>query len=443
MQSVLVIDDGKVIRTQLALVLKKAGWDVIEAEDGLEGIEKALKYKPSAVICDLLMPRCNGFQVCRKLREHANELPDLKIIVLSGQAFDADRFNALESGADAYLLKPVDMAQLTKVLETPRSTSRDQATGATGAAKPGRAEVSADEDFARFWGVRGSIPTPGPNTVHYGGNTSCVELRLAGQLVILDAGSGLRELGDELMREFPGKALDLTMLLTHSHWDHIQGFPFFTPAYLPHNRLRIRGFEGACRGLEGTFAMQMETTYFPVGLRQMPGNITFEEQKDMEFDIGPIKCRATFTNHPGVTMIYRLEANGHSIVYGPDHESFTRMRLHWDDAPDDNGPVAEYAAAEDARLKEFIAGADVLITDSQYTEAEYSTKVGWGHSCFEDAVRLALDSGVKRLYLFHHDPRRSDEALSRIVGEARELVSAARSSLIVEAAREGCKVPLG
>lgn len=442
MRSVLVIDDGKMIRTQLALNLKQAGWNVIEAEDGLEGIEKALEHRPSAVICDLLMPRCNGFQVCRKLREHAKELPDLKIIVLSGQAYDADRFNALESGADEYMIKPVDVDRLLKLLETPRGADNDETPATTAAAEPTRAEVSLDEDFVRFWGVRGSIPTPGPNTVHYGGNTSCVELRLAGQLVVLDAGSGLRALGDELMGEFPGKALDLTMLLTHSHWDHIQGFPFFVPAYLPHNRLRIRGYEGACQGLENTFSMQMETTYFPVGLGQMPGHITFDEQADLEFDIGPIKCRSTFTNHPGVTMTYRLEANGKSIVYAPDHESFTRMRLHSNNAPEEGERVTEYAAAEDARLKNFIQGADVLITDSQYTEAEYSAKVGWGHSCFEDAVQLAMDSGVKRLYLFHHDPRRSDEDLSRIVGEARELVAAAGSSLMVEAAREGCKVPL-
>jgi len=443
MRSVLVVDDGKLIRTQLALTLKKAGWNVIEAADGLEGIQKALEYKPSAVICDLLMPRCNGFQVCRKLRENSEALPDLKIIVLSGQAYDTDRFNALESGADEFLLKPVDIGQLIKLLETSHSASKDEAAVSTAADELGRAEVSADEDFVRFWGVRGSIPTPGPATVYYGGNTSCVELRLAGQLVILDAGSGVRELGDQLMREFPGKSLDLTMLLTHSHWDHIQGFPFFVPAYLPHNRVRIRGFEGACQGLENTFSMQMETTYFPVGLGQMPGNITFDQQDDLEFDIGPVKCRSTFTNHPGVTMAYRMEANGGSVVYAPDHESFTRMRLHSNKAPEEEGRVADFAAAEDARLKDFIRGADVLITDSQYTEAEYSAKVGWGHSCFEDTVQLALDSGVKRLYLFHHDPRRSDEDLSRIVGEARELVSAAGSPLIVEAAREGCKVPLG
>ena len=440
MRSVLIVDDGKMIRTQLAVNLRQAGWDVIEAEDGLEGIENALEHKPSAVICDLLMPRCNGFQVCRKLRE---ELPELKIIVLSGQAYDADRFNALESGADEYMIKPVDIDRLLKSLETPRQAVKDDAAYTSAVAELVRAEVSADEDFIRFWGVRGSIPTPGPNTVHYGGNTSCVELRLAGQLVILDAGSGIRALGDQLMGEFPGKALDLTLLLTHSHWDHIQGFPFFVPAYLPNNRLRIRGFEGACQGLENTFAMQMETTYFPVGLSQMPGHITFDEQADLDFEIGPVKCSSTFTNHPGVTMAYRMEANGKSVVYAPDHESFTRMRLHSNNAPEDEARVKEYAAAEDARLKNFIQGTDVLITDSQYTEAEYSAKVGWGHSCFEDAVQLALDSNVKRLYLFHHDPRRSDEDLSRNVAEARKLVAEAGSQLIVEAAREGCQVPLG
>ena len=443
MRSVLIIDDGKMIRTQLALTLKKAGWDVIEAKDGLEGIEKALQHKPSAVICDLLMPRCNGFQVCRKLRESSAELPDIKIIVLSGQAFDVDRFNALESGADEYLVKPVDVGHLLQLLDKPHRTPKEETVAKPSPAEPGRAEISKDEDFIRFWGVRGSIPTPGPATIHYGGNTSCVELRMAGQLVVLDAGSGLRELGDHLMGEFPGKSLNATLLLTHAHWDHIQGFPFFIPAYLPHNRVRIRGFEGARQGLEKTFFLQMESPFFPVGLKQMPGNITFDEQEGLDFEIGPIKCRATFTNHPGVTMAYRMEANGKSVVYAPDHESFTRMRLHSNNAPKEDERVAQFAAAEEARLEEFIRDADLLMMDSQYTESEYSGKVGWGHSCFEDTIQLALDSGVKRLYLFHHDPRRSDEDLSRIVGEAREMVSAAGSPLIVEAAREGTKVLLG
>jgi len=443
MRSVLIIDDGRVIRTQLALALKQAGWEVIEAEDGLEGIEKALKHRPAAVICDLLMPRCNGFQVCRKLREHVAELPDLKIIVVSGQAFDVDRFNALESGADEYLVKPVDVERLLKLLDQPHGAKPDTSSEPPVAAGPGRAEISTDEDFIRFWGVRGSIPTPGPSTVHYGGNTSCVELRLAGQLVILDAGSGLRELGDQLMKEFPGKSLEVNMLLTHAHWDHIQGFPFFVPGYLPHNRVRVRGFEGARQGLEKTFFLQMESPFFPVGLKQMPGNISFDEQEELEFEIGPVHCRATFTNHPGVTMAYRLEAGGKSVVFAPDHESFTRMRLHSNNVPSEGERVAEYAAAEEARLEDFIRGADLLIMDSQYTEAEYSGKVGWGHSCFEDTVQLALDSGVKRLYLFHHDPRRSDEDLSRIVAEARERAVAAGSPLLIEAAREGAKVLLG
>jgi phosphoribosyl 1,2-cyclic phosphodiesterase/CheY-like chemotaxis protein len=443
MRSVLLIDDDNVVRTVLAQALTRAGWQVIEAEDGREGIQKTLEHKPAAVICDLLMPRCNGFQVCRTLREHASELPDLKIIVTTSRAFDTDRFNALESGADTVLTKPVDIPKLLASLEHARG-SKQMNAGRTNSSSPEETadgETAGTEgDFLRFWGVRGSIPTPGPATVHYGGNTSCVEVRLNGRLIIFDAGSGLRALGDHLMGEVPKQTHDMTLLLTHTHWDHIQGFPFFVPAYVSGNRLRVIGYEGSRQGLEKTFCVQMESPFFPIGLKQMQGNICFDEQSELSFDIGEIKCRARFTNHPGITAGYRLETPAGTIVYIPDHESYTRMRLHTNNAPSDADNVAGYAQGEEEELEAFVRNADVLMMDSQYTAEEYPTKVGWGHSCFEDTVALAAKAGVRRLYLFHHDPRRTDEDLSRIVGQAREQAAGLGSQLIVEAAREGSRI---
>lgn len=280
-----------------------------------------------------------------------------------------------------------------------------------------------DGASVRFWGVRGSIPVPGPQTVKYGGNTSCVEVRADGQLIILDAGSGLRPLGIFLSEEFRGQPLDLTILVTHTHWDHIQGFPFFSPAYEIQNRICVHGFSDVRRGLNDTFAGQMEASYFPVSLSQMPGSIAFEELSGDTFQVGSIRVSACRTNHPGVCYGYRLDTSAGSICYIPDHEIVTPE-------PD----------AEPEGIAKLIRGADVVIFDAQYTADEYREHTGWGHSSMENAVRCARDMQVKQLQLFHHDPSHDDAFLDQMLADARRI--AAGSAMRIESAREGIQLTL-
>lgn len=443
MKTVLLIDDDKVIRMVLANALAKEGWRVLEAEDGQEGIQRALEDKPDAVVCDLLMPRCSGFQVCRTLRDKGLKLNDLKIVVTTSQVFDVDRLHALEAGADEVMIKPVNTAKLIESISAPRGVAIRSMGSPAPADANASAKISPKKNFLRFWGVRGSIPTPGPDTVHYGGNTSCVEVRIGGQLIILDAGSGLRALGVQLAKEFGPKALDMTLLLTHTHWDHIQGFPFFASAYNPKNNIRVLGYEGSRQGLQTCFQVQMENPFFPVRLAQMPGNISFELQEELEIDLGKVQCRVHFANHPGVTVAYRLESGSSTLVYMPDHEAYSRMRLHSANAPEAIAEVAGFAQAEEEKLLKFLQGADVLIMDSQYQLEEYESHIGWGHSCFEDTVVTAIKAGLKKLYLFHHDPSHSDETVSRMVARSREIVAEHKSDLIVESGREGVSCKLG
>ena len=274
----------------------------------------------------------------------------------------------------------------------------------------------------RFWGVRGSIPVPGPQTVGYGGNTSCVEVRAEGQILILDAGTGVRALGNSLTEEFRGRALSMTMLITHTHSDHIQGFPFFAPAFDASNHIRILGFsEGGC-GLTKAFARQMYSAYFPVGLSHMRGDMVFQELTDDPFQIGNIRVSTCRTSHPGACGAFRLDTAAGSICYIPDHEA-------------DGKCTPERAAVE-----KLISGADLVIHDSQYTAEEYRGHEGWGHSSMEQAVRIACDAGVKCLHLFHHDPSHDDESLDRMLEKARGI--AAGSGTRVEAAREGEQVAI-
>jgi phosphoribosyl 1,2-cyclic phosphodiesterase len=270
--------------------------------------------------------------------------------------------------------------------------------------------------------VRGSIATPGASTVRYGGNTSCIEFRYGDDIIILDAGTGLRGLGQSLLKEFKKKPLNLTLLLTHTHWDHIQGLPFFRPIYDSRCRLRILGSEGARKSLVTALTGQMESTYFPVPFEELPSNIDIEELKDFNFAVGAVLVRAQRANHPGVCVGYRLFSPDGIVVFFPDTE------------PRGDG---------DPEMVEFVRGADVLILDSQYDRAEYKEHTGWGHGCVDESVALAITAGVKKLVLFHHDPDHDDRYVDGLVKHARQLVAKRKAKLKVEAAREGMVIKLG
>lgn len=438
MKTVLLIDDDKIFRSLVSKNLQDEGWNVLEAEDGDVGLVMALELRPDVVICDLMMPRCNGFQFCRSIRSRNDVSGRVKIIVTTGSAYATDKINALEAGANAYLEKPIRLQELMHLLDGwSKAESAEAAAGKSPAASP------CDETRVRFWGVRGSIPCPGPSTVRYGGNTSCVELRACDQIIVMDAGTGIRQLGQSLEKEFKEKPLDLTVLISHTHWDHIQGFPFFIPAYLPKNRLRVIGFEGARRGLESTLSSQMESPYFPVSLSQMSSNITIQEQREMRFHVGPIPVQAQFVNHPGVCVGYRLETPCGVVAYLPDNEPYQRLKVQRSlQNPGSAAEMLEYALKQDQKLIDFIRDVDVLIIDAQYNDEEYRTRAGWGHGCVDDVVAIALIARVKRLFLFHHDPDHDDDFIDRMVDWARELIAMQGETLPVEAAREGVEVVL-
>jgi phosphoribosyl 1,2-cyclic phosphodiesterase len=259
-----------------------------------------------------------------------------------------------------------------------------------------------------------------------------VEVRADGEIIVLDAGTGIRPLGLQLAREFNGAAIDVTLLITHTHWDHIQGFPFFLPAYEPKNTIRVLGYEGARQGLGNTLAGQMESPYFPIALQEMPGNVLIEELQSFEFEIGAVRATATTVNHPGIAVGYRLETSTGSLAYLPDNEPFQENQL---------GYSRERVDLQNRKLIEFIRGVDVLIIDSQYDCDEYSAHIGWGHGCVDEVVRLATLGEAKRLYLFHHDPSHDDARIDAMLAHARRL--AAGSGVEVFAAREGDVVRLG
>jgi phosphoribosyl 1,2-cyclic phosphodiesterase/ActR/RegA family two-component response regulator len=436
MKRVLLMDDDRNFRRMLAELFVSEGWQVFEAEDGEEGLDLAREHHPDVIICDLLMPRCNGFQVCRTVRAERQRFPHTRIIVTSVSDYAVDRTNALEAGADEYFTKPIDADEILQASngQTEQIEAALPTDPVNALAKP----MHSGDTILRFWGVRGSIPTPGSKTVYYGGNTACVEVRSDGEIIILDAGTGIRNLGVQLAEEFGNSSLSLTVLITHTHWDHIQGFPFFPPAYNPQNHIRVLSYESARKGLQATLESQMESPYFPISMQEMPSSIIIEELKDMTFSLGQVKVKATFVNHPGVCAGYRLFTSGGSIAYIPDNELFQRFSTMAQ-----KGQEADrFARKQDQNLTEFLQETDILIIDSQYDSKEYPEHIGWGHSCFEDSVDLAVRANVKQLFLFHHDPNHDDDKITEMLGRARELAARAGSKLKVEAAREGVELVL-
>ena len=294
----------------------------------------------------------------------------------------------------------------------------------------------------KFWGTRGSIAVPSPETLRYGGDTTCMELRADGEIIVLDAGTGIRPLGIDLDREFQGRAIKLSLLITHAHWDHIQGFPFFKPAYDSKNEIRIFGFDGAGATFREIMTEPMKSPFFPITMRELSARMDINKLNEMKFSLGKLDIHATFVNHPGVCAGYRIFTSGGSVAFLPDHEPY-EFFLHSARGKELSAEQArEIAAEQHAALVQFLRGSDILILDSQYTDQEYETRIGWGHGSISSAVSLALEAEVQTLLLFHHDPGHDDEMVDTMVESARELAMKNENHLEVAGAQQGSEILL-
>jgi phosphoribosyl 1,2-cyclic phosphodiesterase len=269
----------------------------------------------------------------------------------------------------------------------------------------------------KFWGVRGSTPTPQAENLRYGGNTSCVEVRLGNRLYIFDCGTGLRTLGHELRREYDGGPIYAHVFVSHFHWDHIQGIPFFGPLYdKPENRFLFHS-SSRTRSLERVMEEQMASPYFPVDMSEMKAQRGFYDIEQGRMPLDDATVHTMWLNHPQGCMGFRLETKEGTVVYATDNE------------PGD--PVF------DQNVRKLAAGADVLIYDSQYLPEEYAAhKHGWGHSHWREAIDVVLESGAKELVLYHHDPDHNDACIDKVVKEARNYYPKVR------AAAEGLEIVL-
>ena len=297
----------------------------------------------------------------------------------------------------------------------------------------------------RFWGVRGSMPCPGPDTFVYGGNTTCLEIRAGKRLVIIDSGTGIRPLGDQLLdRRYFSAPVDADIFISHTHWDHIMGFPMFTPLYVPGTKLRIRGpvvtEEDTLEAIIGT---QLSHKFWPVRQSELSAKIEYDQIRETTLDLGDgLRVITKYMNHPILCLGYRFEYQGKSIVTAFDHEPFRNLFPADPADPgydEDTAREGEDAAREEnEKIDKFLSGTDLLVHDSQYTSQEFDKHLGWGHSTFEIAVENARRAGAKKLCLFHHDPNRTDRQFGELEDHYRNSVP----GMEIMIAREGFTVEI-
>ncbi|MEX0928302.1 MAG: response regulator, partial [Balneolales bacterium] len=378
------------------IIKKGYHFESMNRMDGaLEYIEK---IQPDLILLDLHLPDGSGLHLCEDLQK-SKRLHDIPIFILTTREFSIERDMALEAGVTAFIQKPLDLKLFLDQIE----------------------EVFSPTIDLKFWGIRGSTPCANRDNMIYGGNTSCVQVIIpeAKELLILDSGSGIRNLGNDIVSK--KDVINGRIFITHAHWDHIQGFPFFKPIYSPDNKFSIHmPRQARSVSSEEVLSGQMTFTYFPVTTEMLQAKLTYHNQKPGLQDYGDYQVEFMLSNHPVATAIYKIHCRGKVIVYCPDNEL----------VPDEYGDSIAFKG----HLREFIKNVDVVIHDGQYDRMNYPSRRNWGHSAWEDAVDICCESGVKNLFITHHDPDSTDKVLAAL---DRKLQEHAGSFHSIQAAREG------
>lgn len=401
-----IVDDDPDILALLRSVLEKAGHTVVSSNSSQQALNEIPGVSPDCVITDLMMPVMDGFELCRELRRRP-EIESMKIIVLSAKSYDFDRRRARELGADGYIVKPINPATLLASID----------------------EFVSKHMVVTYWGVRGTLPVPGPRTLKRGGNTSCVSIEVGGEpLYIFDCGTGIKQLSDQIMASGTQR-FSAKIFISHTHWDHINTVPFFAPLYIRGNQVEIYGPYQGDLTIARAIAAQMEGVYFPVTIREFGAHLVFRDLREETLDFGTVKIETLLLKHPGSCLGYKVTCHGRSACYITDNELYL---------PSDPRRDQRYLE----RLTDFVRGTDVLITDTTYRDHEYPSKVDWGHSCVSEVADLAVRANVKRLHLFHHDPDQSDDDIDRKLDETRAHVARLGGSVEVDAPAEKYKLVL-
>lgn len=372
-----IVDDDEVFVRLLSRFLEPLSHTIDTATSSRAALEDIPQKRPDCLLLDMMMPGLDGLDLLKRLRAVPG-LEKMKIVMVTGKSYEFDRQQALKFGADGYIIKPVDAKSF------PRQIQR----------------ILEDYMELSFWGVRGTLPIPGRQTVIYGGNTPCVSIRFPrGNLFVFDAGTGIKGLSDQLM-SVKSPLVNTKIFISHPHWDHINALPFFAPLYVQGNHIEILGPSHGDISVRDMISGQMDGVYFPIRIKEFSAHVVFRDLNEETIDIDGIQVSTMLLNHPGHCLGYRVTYGGRSICYATDNELY----------PADSRQYNPYYFKQ---LTAFVRGADALITDSTYRADEYAVKAGWGHSAVPQVVELAHAAGIKTLFLFHHDPGQTDEDIDK------------------------------
>ncbi|NQV82743.1 MAG: response regulator [Rhodospirillales bacterium] len=396
-----IVDDDPIVVKLMEALLKDAGFSVTTSTDSSEAIHDIARKKPDCVIGDLMMPEVDGLMLCKQVLGH-KDLKNTKFIVVSAKAYEFDLKRSYEFGAHGFIRKPINPETFTDKIN----------------------RILDDHIDMTFWGVRGTLPVSGRKTLKYGGNTSCMTLEFPRQqFFIFDCGSGIKNLGNWFMAQ-NRRGINAKIFISHPHWDHINAIPFFTPLYIQGNEFEVLGANQGDITMRHIVSAQMESVYFPITLAQFASRVYFHDLEEENLVVSNIDVQTKLLSHPGKCLGYRVNYNGRSVCYITDNEMYVETSPFYD-------PHYE------KRLAEFVEGADVLITDTTYTDEEYMTKEGWGHSCISKVVNLADTAKVKQLFLFHHDPDQNDDAIDAKLETPQAMLKARKSKTKCLAPHEG------
>ena len=396
-----IVDDDPLFIEALARILKGHGQTVSSGAARAETVPAIVERRPDCIILGLADSDAKELQFLSRLR-NAGELNSAKIVTAFTRPSDQTLQEARAAGANGSITRLPQDDTLIRYLS----------------------EIMEGLIRFTFWGVHGTLPVPGRKTARYGGNTPCVSLRLPGDtLFVFDAGTGIKELSNFLASE-NRPVTHAAILISHPHWDHIHGLPFFGPLYTKGNSLDIFGPPNGSMSLRELIAGQMNGVYFPINIKEFNAKVSFLDLGEEQFDLNGAAVQTIFLNHPGRCLGYRLDWEETSFCYMTDHELYPPTSSLYDE-----GYVR--------RLEAFIADSDVLITDAAYLDEEYEGKMGWGHSSVSRAAELADRAGVKKLFLFHHDLDQTDDDIDAKLETARAVLEERGSSTVCIAPKEG------
>ncbi len=412
---VLIAEDVEVNALVISGILEREGIEATIAENGELCLQIARSTHPDLIILDLMLPKLSGLEVLKQLKADV-QTRHIEVIICTAKDFKTEADQTKELGAFGFLKKPVVRQDLLALIERLFHRGID----AAGLPEESAAEDEFDPELVtktgmfRLWGTRGSIPISGSRFARHGGNTSCLEVVHGEDRVIFDAGSGIRDLGLSFVSGAPCK---IHLFITHTHWDHIQGFPFFAPAYLPGYEITVYAASNVEKDLKSIFQGQLDRAYFPVQLEDMKANLVFRNLDKDPVQIGSMKITWEYTLHPSPTVGYKIEIGGKSLVFIPDNE-FLKGYVG---RPDVIVRDDERVEAHD-NLIGFLKNVDVLIHEAQYTPQEYSNKIGWGHTSISNGSVLVKLSGAKRWIVTHHDPLHDDHYLENKLNLTQQIL---------------------